>query len=106
MDCYVYYRVAPEHVDTVRAAVQRLFATVLRDTGVQGELQYRCHIAYEDDNALDGAIETAPATWMERYDNVPEGFATRLEDLALDAGFLGLTEGPRHLEYFTTAVSE
>ncbi|VVD73488.1 hypothetical protein PTE30175_00693 [Pandoraea terrae] len=96
MDCYVYYRVAPEHTPNARAAVTRLFAAVVLETGVRGELQWRC-------GAADGVPEQAPATWMERYDDVPPGFAARLDAWVAAAGFDGLTAGPRHLECFAAA---
>jgi quinol monooxygenase YgiN len=57
MNYYVYYKVAPERVDNVRAAVQALFQAVEKKCGVRGRWMHR-----RDD----------PSTYMEVYEDVED----------------------------------
>ena len=55
MNYYVYYKVEPERLDEILAAVERLFSAVERQCGVRGRWMRR-----RDD----------PATCMEVYEGV------------------------------------
>jgi hypothetical protein len=81
---YVYYRVEPARVDTLRVQVERLFRTVEQATGVRGRWMRR-----RDD----------PATYMEVYEQVADdrGFEALL---AREAAGLGLE---RRVERFVCA---
>jgi quinol monooxygenase YgiN len=81
---YVYYRVEPAQVDTLRAQVERLFKAIEQATGVRGRWMRR-----RDD----------PATYMEVYENVADerGFVAVL---AREAANLGLA---RRVERFICA---
>jgi quinol monooxygenase YgiN len=54
---YVYYKIAPEHLNRVRAAVQGLFQTIETECGVRGRWMHR-----RDD----------PSTYMEVYEDVAD----------------------------------
>jgi hypothetical protein len=81
---YVYYRVEPARIDTLRVQVEQLFRTVERATGVRGRWMRR-----RDD----------PATYMEVYEQVADdrGFEALL---AREAAGLGLE---RRVERFVCA---
>jgi len=81
---FVYYRVDPARLDELRAAVERLFATVRRETGVAGRWMRR---------------RDEPATYMEVYDAVRDEPAFEVV-LAREAAGLGLE---RHVERFVCA---
>ena len=57
---YVYYRVDPARLGELRVAIEGLFRTVERETGVRGRWMHRC-----DD----------PATYMEVYEGVADDTA-------------------------------
>ena len=59
---YVYYRVDPARLGELRVAVERLFRSIERETGVRGRWMHR-----RDD----------PATYMEVYEEVAD--ASRFE---------------------------
>jgi quinol monooxygenase YgiN len=70
---FVYYRVDPARVAELRAAVERLFATVERETGVRGRWMRRRDEA---------------TTYMEVYENVADerAFEALLEREAAGLG--------------------
>jgi hypothetical protein len=70
---YVYYRVDPARLGELRAAVERLFATVERETGVRGRWMRRRDEA---------------TTYMEVYENVADerAFEALLEREAAGLG--------------------
>ena len=86
MNLYVYYRIQPGTEEQCRAAV----AAMQADLGVPHRLLRRA-----DDSS----------TWMEIYENVDEGFATRLEAAAVrhDVGGF-LAPDRRHVERFVPCV--
>ena len=57
MNYYVYYKVSPDRLDTIRAQVQGLFSEIQRTTGVRGRWMHR-----RDD----------PTTYMEVYEGVKD----------------------------------
>jgi hypothetical protein len=57
---YVYYKVAPEEVNRLRAAVHRLFDAIEKQCGVRGRWMHR-----RDD----------PSTYMEVYEDVADSAA-------------------------------
>ncbi len=81
---YVYYRVEPAQLGELRVAIEKLFRTIERETGVRGRWMHR-----RDD----------PTTYMEVYEGVPDGavFDALLER---EAASLGLT---RKVERFVCA---
>jgi len=84
---YVYYRVAPEAADALRAAAVELLRRVHQDTGIGGRLMVRA----ED-----------PTTWMEVYEQVGD---IDLFRLALERAVEGQAawtrlEAGRHVECF------
>jgi hypothetical protein len=81
---YVYYRVDPAQLGELRVAIERLFGSIERETGVRGRWMHR-----RDD----------PTTYMEVYEGVPEdkAFETLLER---EASGLGLA---RRVERFVCA---
>ena len=81
---YVYYRVDPQRLGELRAAVEGLFRVIEHATGIRGKWMHR-----RDD----------PTTYMEVYEGVPEDAAF---DALLDreAAKLGLT---RRIERFVCA---
>ena len=54
---YVYYRVDPAQLEELRVAIERLFRSIERETGVRGRWMHR-----RDD----------PTTYMEVYEGVPD----------------------------------
>lgn len=84
MNYYVYYKLQPEQVETVRPIVQSLFAKIEKQCGVRGRLMRR-----RDD----------PATYMEVYEGVTDerAFEALLER---EGAALGLQ---RHVERFVSA---
>lgn len=83
MNLYVYYRVKPGQEESCRAAVGAMQAAL----GVPHRLLRRAEDA---------------STWMEIYENVPPGFANRLEAAAAEQGFDAWLagDGRRHTEGF------
>ena len=81
---YVYYRVELVRFAEMRAAVEKLFATVEREAGVRGRWMQR-----RDD----------PSTWMEVYEGVRDtaAFDALLEREAQAFG------APRKVERFVCA---
>ena len=71
---FVYYRVAPARVDTLRPEIERLFEEVHKHSGVRGRWMHR-----RDD----------PSTYMEVYEGVKDehGFEALL---ARESAKLGL----------------
>ncbi|HWM44994.1 MAG TPA: DUF4936 family protein [Burkholderiales bacterium] len=57
MNYYVYYKVSPDRLDTIRGQVQSLFSEIQRKTGVRGRWMHR-----RDD----------PTTCMEVYEGVKD----------------------------------
>jgi hypothetical protein len=81
---YVYYRVDPARLGELRVAIERLFRSIERETGVRGRWMHR-----RDD----------PTTYMEVYEGVAEdkAFDALLES---EAAGLGLA---RRVERFVCA---
>lgn len=84
MNYYVYYKVAPTQVATLKSQVQALFDAVEKQFGVRGRWMHR-----RDD----------PTTYMEVYEGVKDerGFEALL---ARESGTLGVT---RKVERFVCA---
>ena len=84
MNYYVYYKLAPEKVETFRALVETLFRKIRSECGVRGRWMRR-----RDD----------PSTFMEVYEDVKDdaAFAALLER---EGAKLGV---PRKLERFISA---
>ena len=76
---YVYYRVDPAQLGELRVAIERLFGSIERETGVRGRWMHR-----RDD----------PTTYMEVYEGVAEdkAFEALLEREAASLGLLRRTE--------------
>ena len=81
---YVYYKVAPDGVERLRAQVERLFEALEEQCGVRGRWMRR-----RDD----------PATYMEVYDDVQDAAAFEAA-LAREGAKLGIE---RKLERFVCA---
>jgi len=81
---FVYYRVEAARIDALRAAVQKLFATVEQATGVRGRWMHR---------------PDASGTYMEIYEDVADEAAFEAV-LAREAPALGVE---RHTERFVRA---
>jgi quinol monooxygenase YgiN len=81
---YVYYKVAPDQLDRVRAAVRGLFEAVEKQFGVRGRWMHR-----RDD----------PSTYMEVYEDVKDAAAFEAL-LEREGAKLGLQ---RKLERFVCA---
>jgi len=81
---YVYYKISPEQVAPLRAAVQTLFKTLERQCGVRGRWMHR-----RDD----------PTTYMEVYEEVKDAAAFEAL-LEREGAKLGV---PRKLERFVNA---
>jgi len=81
---YVYYRVDPARLGELRVAIERLFRSIERETGVRGRWMHR-----RDD----------PTTYMEVYEGVAEDKAFE-ELLEREAAGLGLA---RRVERFVCA---
>jgi uncharacterized protein DUF4936 len=81
---YVYYRVDPAQLGELRVAIERLFRSIERETGVRGRWMHR-----RDD----------PTTYMEVYEGVAEdkAFEALLER---ETSSLGLA---RRVERFVCA---
>jgi uncharacterized protein DUF4936 len=81
---YVYYRVDPAQLGELRVAIERLFCSIERETGVRGRWMHR-----RDD----------PTTYMEVYEGVAEdkAFEALLER---ETSSLGLA---RRVERFVCA---
>ena len=62
MDCYVYYRAEAQHQQQVIELAGKLLQLLAKQTGAATELKRRP----EAENGLH--------TWMEVYNNVPQGF--------------------------------
>jgi len=82
---YVYYKIAPDQIPKLRAAVQILFKTMEKQCGVRGRWMHR-----RDD----------PSTYMEVYEGVKDtaAFEALLER---ESAKLGV---PRKLERFVDAT--
>jgi len=76
---YVYYRVDPAQLGELRGAIERLFGSIERETGVRGRWMHR-----RDD----------PTTYMEVYEGVAEDktFEVLLEREAASLGLVRRTE--------------
>ena len=82
---YVYYKISPDQVPKLRAAVQILFKTMEKQCGVRGRWMHR-----RDD----------PSTYMEVYEGVKDtaAFEALLERESAKFGV------PRKLERFVDAT--
>ena len=60
MNYYVYYKIPPERVAELRAAIEKLFTLIEKQSGVRGRWMHR-----RDD----------PATYMEVYEGVADEHA-------------------------------
>lgn len=74
---YVYYRVDPARVDALRPAVEALFDSIKRQTGVEGAWMRRRDVGHE------------ATTFMEVYEGVTDERAFE-EVLARESAALGL----------------
>lgn len=74
---YVYYRVDPARVDALRPAIEALFDSIKRDTGVAGTWMRRRDAGHE------------ATTFMEVYEGVADEHAFELV-LARESAALGL----------------
>ena len=84
MNYYVYYKVTPERVSSLRSAVQTLLGEIEKQCGVRGRWMHR-----RDD----------PSTYMEVYEDVQD--EARFEALLEQEGAkLGVQ---RHVERFVCA---
>jgi Domain of unknown function (DUF4936) len=83
LNYYVYYKVAPDRVKQLRAAVTALFDTVEKQFGVRGRWMHR-----RDD----------PSTYMEVYEGVKDGAAFEAL-LEREGAKLGIE---RHVERFVS----
>lgn len=81
---YVYYRIDLARLDELRAAIERVFGVVERNTGVRGRWMRR---------------RDEPTTFMEVYEDVADGDAFEAL-LARETASLGLE---RHVERFVCA---
>ena len=84
MNYYIYYKIAPDELGRLRAAVHALFAIVERQCGVRGRWMHR-----RDD----------PSTFMEVYEDVKDEAAFEAL-LAREGAKLGVR---RKLECFVCA---
>ena len=87
-ECYVYYRVAPEHHSAAHAALAAMLAELAAE-GIHGRTFVKV---------------AEPLLWMEIYSGVtdPDRFIERLDALAAQHGLLRcLADGQRrHVEQF------
>jgi quinol monooxygenase YgiN len=83
---YVYYKVAPEQLNRLRAGVHGLFAAIEKECGVRGRWMHR-----RDD----------PSTYMEVYEDVKDTAAFEAA-LEREGAKLGVQ---RHTERFESVSS-
>jgi hypothetical protein len=88
MDLYIYYRVAEAAAGNLLPQVRAMQAGLAQAHGVATALKRRP----EASNGLQ--------TWMEIYQNVPQGFADHLARALEQTSIAALTEGGRHTEIF------
>lgn len=88
-DCYIYYRVAPDHEPAARRAVHAMLAEVEATTGIRGQAFSKPH---------------EPLLWMEVYSGVTdaEAFVSLLTELSTRHGLDVCLEDNqrRHVELF------
>ena len=93
MDLYIYYKVRTEHGARLAERALGMQQTLLRDYGIVTGLKRR---PQENDGRQ---------TWMEIYQNVPDGFEASLANAVAGSGLLELIDGQRHTEHFMDVSS-
>lgn len=88
MDLYIYYRVACADEHELRSRV----------LAMQSTLMERCRISAALKRRPD--VKDERHTWMEVYEDVPEGFEEALATAIAGASLAELIDGTRHTEYF------
>lgn len=88
MDLYIYYRVRSENAAELCRRVQGAQQRLVREYGIVTGLKRRPE------------VKEGRQTWMEIYQDVPDGFAAVLERAIDQAGVAALIEGQRNIEYF------
>lgn len=88
MDLYIYYRVRNEDAAALQVRVSGMQHRLAVDCGVAGSLKRRP----EEKDGLQ--------TWMEVYQDVPDGFETSLDAAVARSALPDLIDGPRHIEHF------
>ncbi len=88
MDLYIYYRVPSAHAELLRARAASMQRCLSQEYGIVTGLKRR-------PQEKDGR-----QTWMEIYQDIPDGFEAALERAVAQAGLAGLIDGQRNTEYF------
>lgn len=90
MDIFVYYRVHSEHTEQLRNAIFNMQNQLKTHYPIQTSLKCR----------IDQAAQDEHPTWMETYNNVPQGFLIILEKAVVAANVDQYMKGERHVEVF------
>lgn len=93
MNLYVYYRVRCEHAVELQRDASLMQQDLSKRHGVAATLQRR-------PESKDGRH-----TWMETYQNTPDGFDAILVSAIAATGLGRLIDGERHTEYFVSVSS-
>jgi hypothetical protein len=93
MDLYIYYRVAPQHAEALRARALAMQQKLSQEYGIVTGLKRR---PWEEDGRQ---------TWMETYLGVTEDVHTGIDRAVEQAGLAHLIDGQRHIEYFVDVAS-
>lgn len=90
--CYIYYRIAPEHVHAAEECVYKLLESVKARSGIEGRLMKK---------------RALPEQWMEIYEGAEDEvrFEIQLEEALRDSGLSACLQAGsvRHLECFYSA---
>lgn len=92
MDLYIYYRVPPAYAALLQPRLAAMQQGLARAHGVAAALKRR-------PEEKDGR-----QTWMEIYQDVPEGFPALLEQAVAQSDVAGLIDGPRRTEIFVDVI--
>jgi hypothetical protein len=93
MDLYIYYRARNENAGTLCTQVRSMQQCLSREYGIVTGLKRRPE------------MKDGQHTWMEIYQDVPDGFAEALERAVVEAGLPALIDGRRNIEYFLDVSS-
>ncbi|UCH47425.1 MAG: DUF4936 family protein [Betaproteobacteria bacterium] len=93
VSCFVYYRVAPDHVAEASRAARRTLEQMRIQTGIDGQLMTKVN---------------EPLLWMEVYDDIEDEttFLSAMRECVAQTNLARWLEGERqrHTEIFQTAA--
>lgn len=96
MDIYIYYRVEAVEAERLQAQVAAMQLQLSEQWSVQTSLKCR---GEQDQGA--GTTQT----WMEIYQDVPQGFLPALQSAVEGADILQSISGERHVETFVDMLA-